>query len=286
MENHRVLLTGANGFIGSTLFQHFHSVALSIDILSRDCPLADQFQAISSKYPGSPSKFTLIHCASATPVNSSSDSIFHDNLKFALDICTANLMHELLSNIINLSSMSVYGAHSTPLVSESTTPGSLSPYGASKLAVEHILSSHSDLLNISCTHLRLPGVVGPKSYERSRNLVSTIKYNCLLGLPLVLSNPESFFNNIVHVASLIDILELACKSTFSCPRIINLSSLDALCLSDVVSIMKRNLNSASSVSWVQQTQEPFAISTALAIQAGLPLISTHEAINKFCADPL
>jgi len=281
-----VIITGANGFVGSKLVQHLRFAALSIDLLVRERPLVDQFRVLRSKYSGATSKFTLIHCASATPVNSSLDSIFHDNLKFALDICSTNLKYELFSNIINLSSMSVYGDHSCPVVSESTVPGRVSPYGASKLAVEHIISSHCDLLNISCTHLRLPGVVGPNSYERSRNLISTIKHNCLLGLPLVLSNPESHFNNILHISSLLSILELICKSTFVGPRIINLASVKSLCLSDLVSIMIQNLRSTSSVSWVQRMEAPFTISIALAIQAGLPLFSTREAINKYCEDPL
>jgi nucleoside-diphosphate-sugar epimerase len=285
MDNHRLILTGVNGFIGSNIFRHFRPLVASIDILTRDLPLAGQISTLKSKYLEPPSKFTLIHCASATPVNSSQDKIFKDNINFAMELCTANLQENIFSNIINLSSMSVYGDHSRLIVEECTLPSSLSIYGASKLSVEQILSSHCDILRVSSTHLRLPGVVGPKSYERSRNLISTIKHNCSIGLPLVLSNPDSHFNNIVHVSTLLTVIEILCKSFFAGSRIVNLASLEPLRLSDIVSIIAHNLDSIVPITWVPPTRVPFTISTGHAVELGLPLLSTREAIDRFCIDP-
>jgi nucleoside-diphosphate-sugar epimerase len=280
----RILLTGSNGFIGSSALQHFISSSVSVHLLKRGSSLSDQFRVLNLKYPIPLSKLLLIHCASATPVNTSAENIFQDNIRFALDICSANLEFQLLSGIINLSSMSVYGQHSTPLVTESTVPKCLSPYGASKLAVEQIFTSHCDLNHIQCTNLRLPGVVGPRSLERSRNLVSTIKNNCSLGLPLVLSNPESLFNNIVHISTLLDILDMLSASTSIYPSVINLASTQPLRLSELVSIIASQYNANSCVSWVSRDQIPFTISTDLAVETGLPLISTRTVLARLCAD--
>lgn len=280
----RILLTGSNGFIGSCALQHLSSTSFSVDRLIRGIPLSDQFRFFLRKYPVTSSRFILVHSASATPVNTPHENICEDNIRFALDICNADLEHNLLSGIINLSSMSVYGHHSTSLVTEATLPTCLSSYGASKLAVEQIFTSHSDLQHIQCTHLRLPGVVGPRSFERTRNLVSTIKHNCSLGLPLVLSNPYSSFNNIVHVSTLLDILDILSSSTSTYPSIINLASTDPICLSEVVSIIACQTNTSPRISWVSRNEVPFTISTDLAVETGLPLISTRTALELFCAN--
>jgi len=279
----RILLTGANGFIGSCAHKYFVSTSVSVDPLIRGIPLAEQFRLLNIKYSSS-SKFILIHCASATPINTPPDIIFQDNIRFALDLCNANHVYKLLSGIINLSSMSVYGQHLSPLITERTLPICLSPYGASKLAVEQIFSSHSTLHDIQCTHLRLPGVVGPGSFERSRNLVSTIKHNCIHDLPLFLSNPDSLFNNIVHISTLLDILSDACASTSSYPSVINLASTNPLCLSELVYLIANHLNAKPTITWVSRSQTPFTISTDLAVENGLPLISTRTALARFCAN--
>jgi nucleoside-diphosphate-sugar epimerase len=284
MNSTRIIVTGSSGFIGSSVVNYFSKKGYSVNTIVRSRSIDNQIRILQSANNSDKRENILIHCASATPVNSPLDTIFRDNTRLIYELSAADDLHKLFSHIINLSSMSVYGDHSQEEVTETLLPIKLSPYGASKLAAEEILTSHCIFSGIDCLHLRLPGVVGPKSYVHSRNLVSTIKYNCEHGIPLRLANPQSQFNNIVHISSLLSTLEMVCSKHLAGIRIINLASLDAICLEEVVSTILASVNSSSTVSWIHSRSKPFTISTTRAADSGFPLLTTRESLRRFCSD--
>ena len=101
----------------------------------------------------------LIHCASATPLNSEMDDILKINKDLDKDL------HEFLKRIpvkhvVYLSSMAVYGKIKEKKINEFTSSFEPNPYGESKLKSENGLKELIKKTKNKLSILRLPGVVG------------------------------------------------------------------------------------------------------------------------------
>ena len=178
-----VVVTGAAGFIGAAfcrqLLDEGHSVA-GIDCLLPDLyPAATKRDRLTSLV-GHPS-FTAHHLdlrtASAAAVVAGSDVVV--NLaampgltpswhKFGTYLdCNVRATQQLLddlvrepgAHLVHGSSSSVYGAEAAG--DEDQPPAPVSPYGVTKLAAEHLVSSYRTELGVATTVLRYFSVYGP-----------------------------------------------------------------------------------------------------------------------------
>ncbi len=84
-------------------------------------------------------------------------------------MATVNLLEAMRKNkiryLVNSSSASVYGEPEMVPVSEDSKKQPLQPYGASKLAVENILSSYHHAFGINSTSLRYFNAYGPQDEQ-------------------------------------------------------------------------------------------------------------------------
>lgn len=176
-----ILVTGAAGFIGSSLLREAADrsvTAVGFDNLSngkaRNIPLSNprvKFvegdvrdaeairKAVADHRPSA-----IIHLAALVSVPRSIDD---PDLNFSLNLDGTHQVLEAariggIKRVVFASSAAVYGNTATLPISEDSPTRPLSPYGAAKLAGENLLCAYANSYGISATALRFFNVFGPR----------------------------------------------------------------------------------------------------------------------------
>ena len=87
-------------------------------------------------------------------------------------------------------------------VTEQMAPSPLSPYGASKLAVEGYCSAYANTYGLQCVTLRFSNVYGPRSAHKD-SVVSTFIKNILTRKPLVIYGDGTQRRDYLYVGDLV-----------------------------------------------------------------------------------
>jgi nucleoside-diphosphate-sugar epimerase len=160
MVNH-ILVTGANGFLGSNIFKELSTDSIK-SLGRRNC---DYNIDLVRSIPIFDSSFDLvIHCAGAAHFMQKND--IEDNIFFNVNVIgTTNLLKGLAkSNIpkyfVFISSVSVYGLSYGVNITEDCQLLAKDSYGLSKVETELLVRNWCEENNVVCTILRLPLIVG------------------------------------------------------------------------------------------------------------------------------
>ena len=177
----RIMVTGANGFVGKNLLQH---LAERIDV-----------EVVTFTRDDNPStlKFLL----------DGVDFVFHlagvnrpgDESDFAKDnnVLTQYLCDAILDT----------GRHIPVVFTSSIQAALINPYGLSKLAAENILLSLRLARGMSVHLFRLPNVFGKWCMPNYNSVVATFCYNIAHGLPIQINNPSAVLD-LIYVDDLVD----------------------------------------------------------------------------------
>jgi len=205
-----ILLTGATGHTGrhflSALLAEGHRVTAVQRTDTRALPgpdlgpdrlrwvrqdLAQGTKALPADYDA------VIHAAAHAPprADNATAHVAHNV------IATRNLVEHAARRagrrMIFLSSISVYGRVSAPVVDEATASHSPGSYGLSKLLGEQLLAETGDRL--ASVSLRLPGIVGTSA---EGPWLSCALADLQAGRPVRLHSPECPFNNFIAIEDL------------------------------------------------------------------------------------
>ncbi|MBE9600305.1 NAD-dependent epimerase/dehydratase family protein [Pedobacter sp. MC2016-24] len=161
----KVLLTGANGFLGQYINDHLIEKGYVVETIGRgvgnsiSCDLSLQGPQLSD------CPDLVIHCAGKAhfiPKSENEKKEFFDiNV-----IGTKNLLNSLeqmptrLKSFVFISSVAVYGKDEGSEINEETPLLANDPYGLSKIQAEHLILSWCKRKGVICTILRLPLLVG------------------------------------------------------------------------------------------------------------------------------
>src|SRR5262249_55452635 len=96
----------------------------------------------------------------------------------------------------------------TPPISETMPPSPLSPYGATKLALEGYCSAFSASYRLNCTTLRVSNIYGPHSAHKQSVIASFIK-RILREEPLVIYGDGTQQRDYLYVRDLAQGIEAA-----------------------------------------------------------------------------
>jgi nucleoside-diphosphate-sugar epimerase len=157
----KVLITGANGYLGKVICQ---KLLLDNEIITLSRINSNLNFDLSNPIPNINNNIDLvIHAAGKAHLNPiSNDEIL--NFYKTNVIGTKNLLNALLpqppKQFVFISSVSVYGLITGQNVKESTNLYALDPYGKSKFEAEEVVKKWCYEHNVICTILRLPLVVG------------------------------------------------------------------------------------------------------------------------------
>lgn len=267
----KILLTGGSGFVGRHFKLRFDGMYSVSDFKRADEVVMDSYDYDVD---------CLIHCASATPGNANDPcKILLDNVYLANYLSKKAINHQI-PMIINLSSMSVYGEKVNGVVTESTPSYGPSLYGLSKLAAEEIFSDCGRKSVTKVVHLRLPGVVGSGSHT---NFLSKINSSISANEAFSVFNKNDFFNNVLHVDSLIDFVEIILKNLNLYDEVsaFNLASIDPIRVSELVGIFIDFYKSKSELSYIETVKPSFLIDCQRAMEKGFLPYKTTESVIKF-----
>ncbi len=187
LSNRRILVTGANGFIGKNLTVHLNELAnitVSTFVRSDDIGRLPQLVAQAD---------AVVHLAGENrPSDESAFSQVNAGLTSAL--CEA-IKQECATS----------GRH-VPLVLASSTQAELNnPYGRSKLFAENIVHTLVQDTGNPCVVLRLPGVFGKWCKPNYNSVVATFCHNLAQNLPIQINDPDVLIR-LVYVDDVVNTL--------------------------------------------------------------------------------
>ena len=281
----RVLITGVSGFVGKNLVKYYLENDYKVTGIYRNKKpkFSKNLNLNFLKFNLSKKKIflkknyfdTIVHCAAETPVTTKNDiKLYNNNIR-----SLKNLLSNLdFHNFIFLSTMSVYGKIKKNIINENTKPVDICMYGKSKLDSEKLLSKYSHLKNFKCLTIRLPGVVGKGSHG---NFISETYKKMKLKKNIVLKNPETSFNNIVHVKKLYDFITKEVNFKNKRYHCVNLASKNNIKLKYVVNYLKSTSNYNKKINWIEDKKKGFVIDLSKSKKIGYRPWSVRLSLKNF-----
>lgn len=196
----KTLVTGGSGFIGSNLTKFLcdqgHQVTILDDLSSGYISLVDkrarfvkgQIQnrpLLEKILPGIEVVFHLAATSTTTFSLTAPEKYFENNFMNGIPLLEA-MRNTGVKKIVYSSSASSYGKSSDKFLKEEDVVEPISPYGASKLMFEHVLSSYYHAFGISGTALRYFNVYGPNDEQLGTRAVPKWVKAALQNKPLTL----------------------------------------------------------------------------------------------------
>lgn len=173
LSNSRILVTGANGFIGKNLIVRLNELS---NIAVRTFLRGDDIALL----PGLISQVdAVLHLAGEN--RPSDESAFaHVNAGLTSSLCDA-IKEEFEST----------GRRIHLVLASSMQAEMDNPYGRSKLAAEVVVQALAKETNIPCTIFRLPGVFGKWCKPNYNSVVATFCHNIARDLPIHINDPTA-----------------------------------------------------------------------------------------------
>lgn len=180
-QSRRVLVTGGAGYIGSVATAHLlangHRVTVLDDLSTgfRDAvPSGAEFiegsihhadQVLDSSFDA------VMHFAAVAEVGESvinPDKYWHTNLVGSLALVRA-MRDAGVRSLVLSSTCAVYGEPPSGLITENTPTAPINPYGASKLAVDHVVAGECAAYGLGAVSLRYFNVAGAYGAQGERH---------------------------------------------------------------------------------------------------------------------
>ena len=215
----RIVITGGAGFIGSNLVPYLDASGLyEIYVIDNEslgrlkyikgrgvtCIKGDILDArlMGDVLDGAD---TLVHLAADTRVM---DSIANPDFNFRINVeGTYTLLRQAqragVRRVINASTGGAILGEIPPPVHEDMAPKPLSPYGASKLAVEGYCSAFSECYGLSTVSLRFSNIFGPRSFHKGSVIAHFFK-NILNSNELIVFGDGSQVRDFLYVDDLVN----------------------------------------------------------------------------------
>lgn len=213
----RVLITGGCGFVGANLIAHLNAAGgygvrvLDNESLGRREHIAGldaefvhgdirDARALAAALDGMEA---VIHLAADTRVI---ESIENPEVNFDVNVVgTFRLMQAMrkagITRLVNASTGGAILGEAPPPVHEEMVPKPLSPYGASKLAVEGYCSAFGASYGFKPVSLRFSNVYGPRSFHKG-SVVAAFMKRILADKPLVVYGDGEQTRDYVFVSDL------------------------------------------------------------------------------------
>jgi NAD dependent epimerase/dehydratase len=266
----RVLVTGADGFIGSHLVELLNREGLDVKALSQynsfnywgwldDVDCAKDVEIISGdvRDPHFCRKVTqgvdtVFHLAALIAIPYSyvaPDSYVDTNVKGTLNICQAALDNGV-QRVIHTSTSEVYGTARYVPIDEKHPLQPQSPYSASKIGADAMAMSYFNAFNLPLTIARPFNTYGPR--QSARAVIPTIITQIASGMKQIKlgdTTPTRDFNYVADTCR--GFLELAhCKDAIG--ETVNIGSNFEISVGDTLNLIKELM--ASDVEFIADEQ--------------------------------
>lgn len=172
LTNRRILVTGANGFMGKNLLVRLHELDIKVSTFVRGDPVANFPKLVAQAD-------AVVHLAGE---NRPADEAAFAQVNTGL---TAELCQAIQQEFNNS------GRHIPVVLASSTQAERDNPYGRSKLAAEQAVQSLAQVTGNPCVVFRLPGVFGKWCKPNYNSVVATFCHNLARDLPIQINDPSA-----------------------------------------------------------------------------------------------
>lgn len=286
----RVLITGASGFLGSSVAQLLNANGFEVFGLYRSSArhvkhLSDiewHHVDISSPIELALNFDAIIHLASDIPGNGSTPEEMYLSNCVGTENVLAYADRSGVQTLVYASSMSVYGRPSEPFLSESSPVLPDNSYGETKARAEQLvekwgLTSERRRFLI----LRLPAVVGLGSHH---NFPSDLLSLFAQGKEVKLFNPNNLYNHVILASEVSSFINHYLSDSTLGSSTINLATEQPITISTLASIFKKRIGSQSRVSLSESIQSIPIIDCSKAKLLGFSPLHVEETILKYLSD--
>lgn len=254
-----ILVTGGAGFIGSNLVKFLsesgsHQVTIVDNLSSGHQPLSlpsvtfvkADFADRTIMLPLLKRTDIVVHLAALSGVI---DSVNDPGPNFKVNVegsfqllCMAK--ESGVRRFVNASTGGAILGNVVPPISESMAPSPLSPYGASKLAVEGYCSAFTGSYGLPCITLRFSNIYGPFSAHKKSVVASFIK-NFLRKEPMVIYGDGTQQRDYLYVGDLVRGIETAIRTEVV--GVYQLGSGKPTTLIELIEVLKKEVSKDLSV---------------------------------------
>jgi UDP-glucose 4-epimerase len=258
-DTRAVAITGAAGFLGSTIVDKLSSAGRSvrcIDIVPVERPGVVSFLASVGDRAAMAKVLegceTLIHLAwrgvEAVPPEGITQNV-QDNLVSSLAMLEEARKLGVRRVVFASSGGTVYGVHEDQSLSESAACRPISTYGAAKLAFEALAHAFCHANGMTFLSLRVSNLYGPgQRGDKGQGLVAATVWRALKGEPVELWGDGSVVRDYVHVSDVADAFARA--TTYAgASNVVNIGSGTGRSVKEVVLSIERVLGRPVEVQW-------------------------------------
>ena len=229
MYGMRVFITGGAGFIGhhlaKDLLEKENTVTIYDNLQNSSKNSVNSIQKLGAKFiKGDVTNSNLIkksirgsdiviHLAAQINVQDSikNPQYTHNvNVTGTLNILLA-CMENNVKNFIAPSSAAVYGDQNDLPLSENSITMPISPYGATKLSMEHYLEAFSRCYDMNCISLRLFNVYGKGQSSSYAGVITKFLQNIQQNKPLVIFGDGSNTRDFVSIYDVVQAFDKSIK---------------------------------------------------------------------------
>jgi len=251
----RILITGGAGFLGAALANRLlregHRVRVLDDLSAGSADaLHPDIHFTRGDVTDKPKLWSLLngvecvyHLAARVSV---SESILYPREYNATNVGgTVALMEAMrdagVRRVVLASSGAIYGEQPVPRVTEDLPPRPTSPYGVSKLAAEHYVTTIGRLWGIETVILRIFNAYGPRQPLPPAHppVIPQFLQQALGGGSLVVFGDGSQIRDFVYIDDVVEALVVAARARSVNRRTINIGSGEGTSINDLVRAVER-----------------------------------------------
>lgn len=290
----KILLTGASSFIGSHMAAHLAGAGHHVTGTYRTA--SPRTDALGGTAGLELVKVDLSSEADLAPLPSAVDVIVHvaassttaiegaDELIAVNVLGTRNIVRHALDvgakRLVYMSSLSVHGEIRVSIVDERTPVIAPDLYGATKHLGERIIAQVADRL--PSVAVRLPGVLGAGAH---RAWLPSVASRARSGAPVTVYNPESAFNNAVHVLDLARFVTGVLETRWNGFHAFPVGAGDAMEIRELVQFLLREIGCEVPIEVADAAQSGFTISSSYACREfGYEPRSMREILRRYAQD--
>jgi nucleoside-diphosphate-sugar epimerase len=261
-----MLITGANGVIGSDLVKFFsketkvYAVYRTPNLITKNLKNNNIVwikQDLSKKFITKIKPKIIIHCAVTHALSKKNDykDFLNSNLlglKNTLEFAKKNKVKKFF----HLSSINIYGDIKTKILKEENPFINPDLLGSSKIMMEKLLENQK----IYYLNIRLPGVVGYQINDVRRPWLCKIINQLKVDRKIEIFNSSKPFNNIMDSYEIYKFINFLRKKSFKSGSI-NFAATAPIRLKNIILYIKARLNSKSKILYNKKKSKYFTISS-------------------------
>ncbi len=287
-----VLVTGAGGFSGAEvvrgLLARGHRVTAVVRSgrgrLPENAGLAGELTVLAGDLSADlalPVKIdAIVHAAGRSPgPGVTAEEMVRDNV-LATKRLVAHARSAGVRKFVLFSSLSVYGRIETPVVDEMTPVREPDSYGQAKRQAEELVSAKE---NPFCSlAIRLPGIIGRASV---RNWLTNVLAAAREGRDITVFNPDTPFNNAVHVADLTRFIVRLLERDWHGADAVTVGAAGEIAVGDAVQLLVNACGGRSRIRREQSSARGFVVSSARARERhGYEAMDIRAMLLQFAAE--